>query len=227
MPHIIALLDLSFFLIFGGFAAVVIALLALSHLKQKRRCAALLQIANNLGMQFTAEKSDPDAFGFSTMKLFSRGRSRQIRNRISGPMADATGMLFDYRFTVGSGKHSSTHRQTVAAFQIPTAHLPEFSCKPEHFFHKVADLFGFDDIDFESEPAFSKAYHLSGPDEAAVRTLFNADTIRRLEAQVDKHWSIDGQQHWLIVYRANKTIKPEARPEFLLEATEIMNDMTL
>lgn len=214
-------------LMLGGFAAGAITFITISVLQQKKRRGALVQVADNLGMQFSYEKERPERFGFGNMKLFSRGRARLIRNRISGPMADASAMLFDYRFTVGSGKNSSTHRQTVAAFQIPTADLPEFSCKPEHFFHKVANIFGFDDIDFETDPAFSKAYHLSGTDEAAVRTLFNADTIELLKTQIDQHWSIDGQGDWLIVYRAQKTIWPTDWPEFLLQATAIMNQMTL
>jgi hypothetical protein len=142
-------------------------------------------------------------------------------------MADVTGLLFDYRFTTGSGKNSSTHSQTVAAFKIPGAALPEFSCKPEHFFHKVADMFGFPDIDFDGYPVFSKAYHLSGPDDAAIRKLFHANTIQQLESQVTKRWSIDGHHDWLIIYQADKTIKAQAWPEFLLEATELMNTMTL
>jgi len=146
---------------------------------------------------------------------------------MSGPMADASGMLFDYQYTTGSGKSSSTHSQTVAAFHIPTARLPEFNCKPEHFFHKIADMFGFPDIDFQDHPIFSKAYHLSGTDETAVRTLFNSDTIQWLETHKEKHWNITGHQDWLILYRANKTLKPEEWPTFLLEAIQVMNTMTL
>jgi hypothetical protein len=34
-------------------------------------------------MEFSPDKVDPDAFGFGEMKLFSRGRSRRISNRLS------------------------------------------------------------------------------------------------------------------------------------------------
>jgi len=40
--------------------------------------------------------------------------------------------------------------------------LPFFELKPENTFHKIGQVFGYQDIDFEAFPNFSKGYLLRG-----------------------------------------------------------------
>ncbi|MEM7791397.1 MAG: hypothetical protein AAF546_08345 [Verrucomicrobiota bacterium] len=211
---------------------VVIPLFALGlfyigYLQQKKRSESLAKLASELGMDFSPKPQKSDGFGFSGMPLFSRGRSRRIRNLMSGPMADANGYLFDYQFTTGGGKNSSTYSQTVAVFNIPDQYLPEFSCKPERFFHRLADLFGQEDINFGDYPNFSKNYRLTGSNEEAVRSIFNSNVIEMLETRVDNPWSVDAGGNWIAIYRPSKRIPPEQWSEFLLETTTLLNAMTL
>jgi len=39
---------------------------------------------------------------------------------------------------------------------------------PESFFHRIGDVFGFKDIDFDEEPGFSGCYLLKGNDSIIV-----------------------------------------------------------
>ncbi|MEM1222592.1 MAG: hypothetical protein AAGH40_07485 [Verrucomicrobiota bacterium] len=204
-----------------------IGIFYLSYHQQKKRSEALAKLATELGMDFTPKSQKSDGFGFSRMPLFSKGRSRRIRNMMAGPMADANGYLFDYQFTTGGGKNSSTYSQTVAVFNIPNQYLPEFSCKPERFFHRLADLFGQEDINFGDYPNFSKSYRLTGSNEEAVRSIFNSDVIEMLETKVDNPWSVDAGGNWIAIYRPSKRIPPEQWSEFLLETTTLLNAMTL
>ena len=50
----------------------------------------------------------------SHLPLLSRGRARRLVNLIQGETDEAELAIFDYRYTVGSGKNSQTHRQSVA-----------------------------------------------------------------------------------------------------------------
>ena len=136
-------------------------------------------------------------------------------------------MLFDYRFTSGSGKNSSTYNQTVVAFKVGHGQLPDFTCKPEHFFHKFADMFGYEDINFPEHPNFSKKYRLNGDNEAAVRKIFNNEVIEQLEQSGAKAWSVDGAGEWLVIHRARTIVKPEDCSQFLLDSTTLLNAMTL
>ena len=216
-----------FFLFVVGFIALVVGILIITHVQAKKRTEALQRVANALDMRFGAEKRNPDELGLAHMNLFSKGHARKAYNVMSGQFADADCILFDYRYTTGGGKHSTTHVQTVVAFRVPGAQIPQFVCKPEHFFHKFADMFGFEDINFEEYPRFSEAYRLNGENEARIRTIFNANVIQLLEAETIQPWSVDGAGDWLVVHRAGVTVKPDDCSEFLLASTTLLNAMTL
>jgi hypothetical protein len=61
----------------------------------------------------------------------------------------------------------------VAAFHTPHLQLPYFALYPESFLSVVGELFGFNDIDFETHPGFSKRFKLSGKEELRIRLLFD------------------------------------------------------
>lgn len=214
-----------------GFIALFVAFIGgvffFARKQAKKRTGEMKQIAASLDMSFNAETHKPIDLGLSGMYLFKKGRSHKIKNLIQGTFVDTDCMLFDYQYTTGSGKNSSTHRQTVVAFKICGTQLPKFTCKPEHFFHKFADLFGHADINFEENPVFSKKYRLNGDDENAVRTIFNESVISHLEAESDQPWSVDGKGEWLVIHRAGIKVKTEDCSQFLLDATTLLNAMTL
>ena len=211
-----------------GFIGLVLGLIYFSYVQAKKRTAAMAQVAASLEMTFSEERYKPVELGLAGMNLFKRGRSQKINNLMRGDFADTDCMLFDYRYTTGSGKNSTTHNQTVVAFRIAGASLPQFTCKPEHFFHKFADMFGYEDIDFDEYPRFSKAYRLNGDDEAAVRNIFNVSVIELLETAIDgRPWSVDGAGEWLVIYRAGMRVKTEDCSQFILDCTTLLNAMTL
>ena len=83
--------------------------------------------------------------------------------------------VFDYRFTISTGKTSVTKEQTVFFMNSKELGLPDFYMKPEHFLHKIAAFLGFEDIDFEEFPGFSDQYHLKGEDEHYIRAVMGED----------------------------------------------------
>ena len=200
------------------------------HLRAKKRTEAMRAIAESLEMEFVAEKCDPNTLGLDSIDLFKKGRSRKVLNLIKGIFGDTNAFIFDYHYVTGGGKNSSHHSQTVIAYEICSKdgfQLPQFTCKPEHFFHKFADIFGFEDIDFEQYPEFSKVYRLKGENADSVRKVFNETVIRQLEAESEQRWNVDAAGEWLVIHKYNKIIKPNDCPQFLLDCTTLLNAMTL
>ena len=201
-----------------------------AQLRAKKRTEAMRTIAESLKMKFEAEKCDPSKLGLDGINLFEKGRSRKVLNLIKGTFEDINTFIFDYHYVTGGGKNSSQHSQTVIAYKICSKdgfQLPQFTCKPERFYHKFADMFGFEDIDFEQYPEFSKAYRLNGDDADSVRKIFNETVIRQLEAESKQRWNVDAAGEWLVIHKYNKIIKPNDCPQFLLDCTTLLNAMTL
>lgn len=203
----------------GGAVLLVMAAIGLAIRYEKKRTEALKHQAVRMGYQFE-EKSPPEIVGDpGHFFLLSKGHSKQIKNRLFGERDGVGSMLFEYRYTVGSGKNSTTYKQTVACFELKDRRIPPFSMRPENVLHRIGGLFGQQDIDFEAHPEFSKKYLLQGADEAAVRAFFNREKLGFLEQ--NPGWSVESDGERLLVYRAAKRVKPENLETFYTEVRRI------
>lgn len=188
---------------------------------QKKRTEALGQVAGELRLIFSPEGDETLMSELGTFHLFSQGHSKKIRNLMRGKVRDLNVAIFDYQYVDGYGKNSHTWSQTVISLQLEKSTLPSFSLRPENVLHKLVSLMGYQDIDFESNPDFSKKYLLRGRDEAAVRGLFRSWVLTFFEAEPGL-W-VEGEGNKLIVYRQSAQVNPEAIRAFLDKGLQILD----
>lgn len=179
-----------------------------------RRTEEMKETATMLGMDY----QEKDEYGMLSLlkdfKLFKKGTSKRINHIIRSKelVEDLDISIFDYRYTISTGKSSHTYKQTVFFVQSKKLELPEFYMKPEHFFHKVAAYLGWEDIDFETHPTFSDQYHLKGEDEDSIRRMMNEEVLHFFT--IEKEWSLEGIGYFLIFYRNKKLLSKEAIQDF-------------
>jgi len=113
----------------------------------------------------------------------------------------------------------SSVSQTVASFS-QDQQLPPFALRPEHFLDRIGDALVHNDIDFDSNPEFSKRYLLKSPDEAGTRRLFTPSLLTYLE-QFQTNWCLEGTGPLLIVYHSGRSVSPSDLPAFLEETSRI------
>ena len=128
--------------------------------------------------------------------------------------------MFDYQYQTGGGESSRTWRQTVALYPGGGRGLPDFVLAPENVLHKIGQLLGYQDIDFEESPGFSSAYLLRGPDEAAIRAAFTM-AVRAFFEQT-RGWNVEVQAGNVAVYRTGKRTKPEELGLFLQDTGAVL-----
>ncbi len=186
---------------------------------EKKRREATQRVADELGLAFYQDGDPALVQQLSDLPLFSKGRSRRITNMIHGETDAVVMGLFDYRYTTGSGKSSHTYRQSVAFFGSTDLNLPAFELSPQSFFHGIGKIFGYQDIDFETHPVFSKAFLLRGASEKQVRATFDAGLLTALEQK--QGVCIEGRNHDLVFYRRSKRVKPEQLKELMNEGFQI------
>lgn len=145
--------------------------------RRKERLEAHRELATRLGWGFRDEVPFESIAGLDRLELFRQGRSRSLSNIITSPAGDPRIVVFDYKYVTGGGNSTQVHRQTVCYITGDRLGLPAFSVRPEHFFHRVAAAFGYNDIDLEHRPGFSHAFLLRGEDVAAVRAAFSDDVV--------------------------------------------------
>ncbi len=204
--------------VFIAFAAIFVVLATVwVRRKAKQRAEDLRSVASSLGLSYVGDDSSR-AVEVSTA-LFRRGSSRRFRNVMNGAYAGFQVSVFDYSYTVSSGKNSSTFTQTVAAF-VQDLRLPLFELRPQGFLDRIAEAFVHKDINFESHPVFSKRFVLKGEDEASIRSLFTPALLSAFEMlPPEKKWHIEASDRTLLVYHSNITVPPQDIRTFLDETS--------
>lgn len=156
---------------------------------------------------------------FSYLEYFQRGTQRRTRVLLEGEGWRGRVVMGDHVFTIGSGNSRSQHRHTVCLVSSPRLRLPDFSLRRENaLLDRVAELFGGQDIDFEEDFDFSRAYRLRGSDEAKVRALFSAAVRHFLLHDVGRRIAVEGRNDTLLVHMGKLLRPQEART--LLHTTQ-------
>lgn len=208
--------DINFLPYFLAFTACT---LLIGYIYEKRRTEALKLIARNLGFTFSKKGRDQTEQKHQNFQLFSKGYGRKVKNEMWGNRNGFDISIFGYQYTEGNGKNSSTYKQTVVTIDCKKRMFPSFELKPENTFHKIGQIFGYQDIDFETSPNFSKKYLLRGDDESKIRQLFTPRIISFFES--NKNLCIEAQNNTIIFYKASKRCKPKDIEELLDKGQKI------
>jgi hypothetical protein len=186
---------------------------------EKKRTEALQRIADALNFSFEHKGDELLLAMHNNFDLFSKGRSKKISNVMHGSSGDMEITIMDYKYTVGSGKNSTTYSQTLIVVQSKYLQLPSFTLSPENIFHKIGGIFGYKDIDFNSHPKFSKQYLLRGDDEEAIRNTFNDELLEFYEK--NKALNTESDYDKFIYYRAAKRLAPKDIQAFIQEGINL------
>lgn len=190
------------------------------HFFERRRSATIQDFARRLGLAFKKEAGNDFYNTVTGFSLFSRGYGTSVRNLLHGYRDNAEITLFEYYFVENHGQSIQNFNLTVLLLRSKYLGLPYFSLCPEDVFHKLEEIIGQKDIDFDSHPQFSKYYVLTGPDENAVRKLFNDNILNYLEN--NKGLCIEGLEDHLLVYRKGIHISPERFQSLLFEGLTVL-----
>jgi hypothetical protein len=164
----------------GGIIALVVVVFVFAAIKAKERRQAFEKMARELGLQFYPDDPWDIPTRYSQFELFNTGHSRRASNVLCGKIDDHDAILFDYKYTTGSGKNSHTYTFQAAILTMPIL-APKLSLRRESFFDKVAAWVGHDDINFESAE-FSKRTFVKCTEPKFAYDIFHARLIEYLLA---------------------------------------------
>lgn len=199
-PGILIVLAIAAALLFAYF----------SHLAAKQRREEMAELARSLGFRFEPGPDGSHDEEYGHFEIFRRGRSRVALNTMTGRLEMAGRTVhavagdFRYRVTSGSGKsrRTRTYRFSYVILELPFD-PPDLLIRPEGMFDKLAGVFGFDDIDFESEE-FSRKFYVKSPDKKfaydVVHPRMMEFLLRDMPAALDiEHGRVcfaDGKSRW-------------------------------
>jgi hypothetical protein len=154
----------------------------------------LAALAVRLGLDFNPGDNPvlPIEFGF--IDQLNQGDNRRAFNVLSGTLSGRNVVAFDYHYethsTDGKGnRHTTHHYLSVAVMRLETE-FPKLTIAHEGLLSKIAQAFGYADIDFESAE-FSRAFCVRSPDKKFAYDVCNAQMIEYLLAHRDIHMTIE------------------------------------
>lgn len=180
-------LEMQALIIVITIAVLVVAAVAGAAAARKRR-DAMGALAAKLGLHFDPQKDRSIATRYKFLDKLRAGSNRYALNVLSGTHRDHQITAFDYHYqthSTGSNGQMQTHDHYFSFFilHLPTS-FPELVIGKEGFFSKVAQAFGYDDVDFESHE-FSRKFCVRSPDKKFAYDVCNARMIEYLLANDD------------------------------------------
>ena len=209
-------------LLISGVIGLIVGIIFLARYLEKKRTEAV----HGWGQQ-NGYTLDPDWTGFHAslqeFKVFNQGHSRKLRNLVRATRGDDQLAVCDYQYTTGSGKHQQTHQQTLCVVQSGGAPaLPHFFARRQvAFFDFLGKVFGGQDINFDEDPAFSKAYVLqTAVSEDDVRRLFNEQTRSLFTQLAAKAVQVEGRGN-TVLFHYGRRLKVEKLGELVEDAVAV------
>ncbi len=205
------------FLFFGIVIALTISIVLWAARYARKRTEELAQIAKLLGFSFLGNTwRGPVLSPVHKTCVIQRTRGK-VKNVMMGSFGGLPVALFDYTYQMGK----STVTLTLVSF-THERQVPPFELRSESVFDRIGDAFVHRDIDFDSNPEFSRRYFLRSPDEEGARSLFTTDLLSYFEQiPSDKKWHVESSAQTLIVYRYVQLIKAAEIPSLLDESSAI------
>src|SRR5450756_1784350 len=140
--------------------ALLVVVIVVSRRKERERTEAMERVCIEMGFVFEPQADIDLLTSLGDLPLYKRGHSRRAKNMMTGRVGDDAVKVVNFQYTTGGGQHQHTSKQTVAVFPLVTRSLPDLQLAPENVFHKLGQVFGYQDIDFESNPDFSSRYEV-------------------------------------------------------------------
>lgn len=208
-----------------GAVGLVGGLVYLVYWLEKKRTEFMQEYAQARGFTFLGVDRELWAL-LDGFKLFSQGHSRELKNAMRGVKAFGEVHLADYTYVTGSGKHRTTHQQTIAVVRTPGRAAPHFFARRQNaFFDALGKMFGGQDINFDDDPDFSKAYVLqTAGDEQQLRNFMSPRLREALTALAPKKPSLEASGELLLVHFGRRLKKPEELDALLLDTSNVRHN---
>lgn len=181
--------------IFVAFAALMVVLAILGARAARKRREAFTVLAQRLGLAFSPQHDYRIAQHFGFLDKLAVGSNQYAYNILSGKFRDYPIYAFDYHYethSTDSKGNRETHHHHFSCFILMLERaFPELTIAREGFFSKIAQSFGYDDIDFESHE-FSRTFCVRSKDKKFAYDFCHARLMEYLLQNQDLAIEVEG-----------------------------------
>ncbi|HXD00930.1 MAG TPA: hypothetical protein VN048_16430 [Verrucomicrobiae bacterium] len=167
-----------------------------NNIQAQKRREGLIDLARRLNLSFDAGEHYTFADAYSFLKELDKGDNRYATNILSGTYRQNQVVAFDYHYETHStdahGNSQTQHHWFSFLILTLPALFPGLTIRREGIFTKIAEVFGYQAIKFESAE-FSQTFCVRSPDKKFAYDVCNANMIEYLLANKDLSVEIENQ----------------------------------
>ena len=181
--------------------AVFVAIAIFAWRRERQRRDAIAQLAGRLGLSFAPDHDRALAREYENIRGLRDGENRYAFNALSGAYRGRPVTTLDFHYETSStdseGKSQTDHHHLhVVVLHLDRA-FPHLLIAPENVFSKIAQAFGYDDIDFESHE-FSRRFCVRSPDKRFAYDFCNSAMIEFLLANPSLRFEVQDRMLALV-----------------------------
>ena len=185
-----------------------------------QRREALAALAMRLGLNYQAANDSSLAARFQFLDALAQGSNRYAFNVLSGSFEQREVLVFDYHYethsTDSKGRRQTHHHYFSFFILLLSQRFPELRITREGLFSKIAQAFGYDDIDLESAE-FSRAFCVRSKDKKFAYDVCNGQMMEYLLANRDLSIEIEAGALALAFNKQLSVLEIESNLRRLLE----------
>lgn len=213
-----------------GVFCLILGIGYLMHLAARKRAEArramLTAWAARGGWSYDPTAHEHYDETFKRFSLFRHGFDRYASNVMTGWIGPYQMLLFDYQWSekhgTGDSETTVTYYRSVTMLRSPFRTAP-FVLRPERMTDRLAEFFGYEDIDFE-HAEFSRAFHLSSPERRRAFDVFHPRAIEHVMASRIPSLECDG--NWMIVHSHDRGLLDPRAWDWYIGFLKAMLDLT-
>jgi len=205
--------EYTYLIFFGGFAALLIVVIGLNLIAERKRHEAFRVFAEQLGLAFDHRKDHHLAERLGFLNRLARGSHRYAYNVIRGVYREQAVTCFDYHYETTSGnskggRQTNHHNLSVYVLKHPV-NFPELEIVPRKFRHRIGQTLGVDDIKFESVE-FSRRFVVKAGDRRFAYDVCHPRMMTFLMAQGD--FNLEMEAHCIAICYDRRQKPEEVQP---------------
>jgi hypothetical protein len=212
---------------FGLLALVVVGGIIYGIIAARKRREALFELAARLGLDFSPAHDSALPSGYGFLDKLAQGSNRYAYNVLSGSYRGHRVLVFDYHYethsTDSEGKDQTHHHYFSFFILVVQKVFPELKIYRETFASKIAQAFGYDDIDFESAE-FSRQFCVRSKDKRFAYDVCNPQMMEYLLANRDLNVELEANALALAFDKCLAPEQIEANLERLIRLRELLPD---
>jgi hypothetical protein len=188
--------DFTPMIVFAALLALVIPAFIISVIMERKRREGLWALAGRLGLSFDEGQNEVIPLRYGFLKNFNTGDNRYATNILAGNYQSDSVLAFDYHYETytedKNGRHTEHHWFSVFVLEMPGSEFPELTIRHENFLLRVAEVFGYQDIKFESAE-FSKVFCVRSEDKKFAYDVCNPAMMEYLLGHRDLSLQIEDE----------------------------------